>query len=187
MAAELMIAPLNLADAGTVAQAAELLVLGFSDNWPHAWPDAESARAEVHAFGEPDRFCLGAFDKDGRIAGWIGGIEQYDGRVYELHPLVVRPDRQRQGIGEALVRGFERHVVERGGESVILGSDDENDMTSLSGIDLYPEPLKHLQRIRNYKQHPYEFYTRLGYHIVGVVPDANGWGKPDILMAKRLG
>lgn len=24
------------------------------------------------------------------------------------------------------------------------------------------------------------------YHVVGVVPDANGFGKPDILMAKRV-
>jgi aminoglycoside 6'-N-acetyltransferase I len=32
-----------------------------------------------------------------------------------------------------------------------------------------------------------EFYRKLGFVIVGVVPDANGPGKPDILMAKRVG
>jgi hypothetical protein len=26
----------------------------------------------------------------------------------------------------------------------------------------------------------------MGYTIVGVIPDANGLGKPDILMAKRI-
>ena len=31
-----------------------------------------------------------------------------------------------------------------------------------------------------------EFYLRVGFHIVGVIPDANGFGKPDILMAKRI-
>jgi hypothetical protein len=31
-----------------------------------------------------------------------------------------------------------------------------------------------------------EFYQKLGYVIVGVIPDANGFGKPDIFMAKRL-
>jgi aminoglycoside 6'-N-acetyltransferase I len=39
---------------------------------------------------------------------------------------------------------------------------------------------------QNLKNHPFTFYERLGYHIVGVIPDANGIGKPDILMAKRL-
>jgi len=33
---------------------------------------------------------------------------------------------------------------------------------------------------------PFEFYQKCGFVIVGVVPDANGLGKPDILMAKRV-
>jgi aminoglycoside 6'-N-acetyltransferase I len=32
-----------------------------------------------------------------------------------------------------------------------------------------------------------KFYQKLGYVIVGVIPDANGPGKPDIMMAKRVG
>jgi hypothetical protein len=48
-------------------------------------------------------------------------------------------------------------------------------------------PGAHLARIENRRGHPFEFYQKLGYAIVGVVPDANGWGKPDILMAKRVG
>jgi aminoglycoside 6'-N-acetyltransferase I len=44
----------------------------------------------------------------------------------------------------------------------------------------------HIVSIRNLKRHPYEFYQKLGYVIVGVIPDANGPGKPDILMAKSL-
>jgi len=40
--------------------------------------------------------------------------------------------------------------------------------------------------IRNLGRHPYEFYQKLGYVIVGVIPDANGLGKPDILMAKSV-
>ena len=45
---------------------------------------------------------------------------------------------------------------------------------------------EHVARIRNLKGHPYEFYQKLGYVIVGVIPDANGPGKPDIIMARRI-
>ena len=45
--------------------------------------------------------------------------------------------------------------------------------------------LEHLARIENLRGHPYEFYQRLGFSIVGAMPDANGFGKPDIYMAKR--
>jgi len=32
----------------------------------------------------------------------------------------------------------------------------------------------------------FTFYKKLGYKIVNVIPEANGIGKPDILMAKRI-
>ena len=67
-----------------------------------------------------------------------------------------------------------------------LGSDDEDALTSLGGVDLYPNPLDHLAQIKNLHGHPYEFYQKLGFVIVGVMPDANGFGKPDIYMAKRV-
>ena len=34
--------------------------------------------------------------------------------------------------------------------------------------------------------HPFAFYRKLGFVLAGVLPDANGRGKPDIFMAKRL-
>jgi aminoglycoside 6'-N-acetyltransferase I len=60
-------------------------------------------------------------------------------------------------------------------------------MTSLAGADLYPGVLERLGRIENVRRHPFTFYRRLGYEIVGCIPDANGFGKPDIFMAKRIG
>jgi aminoglycoside 6'-N-acetyltransferase I len=43
-----------------------------------------------------------------------------------------------------------------------------------------------IKSIKNLQRHSYEFYQKCGYTIVGVIPDANGIGKPDILMAKRI-
>jgi len=61
----------------------------------------------------------------------------------------VRPDRQRQGIGPALVRDFEERVREPGAIMIWLGTDDVDAQTSLSGIELYPDVLGHATRIRN--------------------------------------
>jgi aminoglycoside 6'-N-acetyltransferase I len=172
-------------DRETVRQAANLLVEGFEKNWPDAWPTEEEALQEVwEALGE-DRICRVALGEDGAVLGWIGGIPSYGGKVWELHPLVVRPDLQRRGIGRALVIDLETRVAERGALTLWLGTDDEADMTTLSGVDLYPDVLGHLANIENLRGHPYEFYLKLGFSIIGAMPDANGWGKPDIYMAKR--
>jgi aminoglycoside 6'-N-acetyltransferase I len=45
---------------------------------------------------------------------------------------------------------------------------------------------EHIAQVRNLRRHPYEFYQRQSYTIGGVIPDANGQGKPDIFMAKSL-
>jgi aminoglycoside 6'-N-acetyltransferase I len=176
---------LATADEETIRQAANLLVEGFEDDWPEGWPTEEEALREVReALGE-GRICRAALGEDGTVLGWIGGIPAYDGKVWELHPLVVRPDLRRRGIGRALVVDLEARVAERGALTLWLGTDDETDMTTLSGVDLYPDVLGHLANIENLRGHPYEFYLKLGFSIIGAMPDANGWGKPDIYMGKR--
>jgi aminoglycoside 6'-N-acetyltransferase I len=169
-----------------IHQAAAMLVEAFKDHWPGAWPDMAAALEEVHESLGEDRISRIAVEDDGTVLGWVGAIKTYNGQVWELHPLVVSPSAQGKGIGRALVEDLEEKVGERGGLTLWLGSDDEDNLTSIGGIDLYPNPLEHLAKIKNLRGHPYEFYQKLGFVIVGVMPDANGFGKPDIFMAKRI-
>jgi aminoglycoside 6'-N-acetyltransferase I len=125
-------------------------------------------------------------DQDDRPTGWIGGIRQYEGHVWELHPLVVAPAFRNKGIGTELVKALEKRVADHGGLTLWLGSDDVNGATTLGGVNLYPEPAKHLAAIKVVGYHPYDFYRKLGFVVTGVMPDANGLGKPDIFMSKRV-
>lgn len=166
-----------------INEVAQIVVDGFKRI---SWPDIPSALAEVEKSFKEQRISRVAIDDDVRALGWIGGIEQYNGHVWELHPLVVKPSEQGRGIGAALVADFERCVLACGGEMVMLGADDETNATSLGGVDLYPDVTQHIRNIKNLNNHQFEFYQKQNYVIVGVIPDANGFGNPDILMAKRL-
>ena len=169
-----------------VQQAAQLLVDAFREHWVDAWPTLEEGLQEVHEMLEVERVCRAAIDEDYNLLGMIGGIPQYDGHVWELHPLAVQPAMQGRGIGKLLVEDLEQQVHLRGGLTVTLGSDDEDNMTSLSNVDLYENLWEKIRDVRNFKRHPYEFYQKLGYVITGIVPDANGIGKPDIIMSKKV-
>jgi aminoglycoside 6'-N-acetyltransferase I len=173
-------------DEHLIHQAAQLLVDAFHEHWPDAWPALDDAKKEVHEMLEAGKICRIAVDEDGTLLGIIGGIPGYEGHVWELHPLAVQPNMQGKGIGRALVEDFEEQVRLKGGLTITLGSDDEDGMTSLSNVDLYENLWDKVKSIRNLKGHPYEFYQKMGYIITGVVIDANGIGKPDIIMSKRV-
>ena len=163
-------------------QAAELLVENFA-----AWPAMEIARAEVSTLLARNRICLVALNEKNDLVGLVGGLPDYDGNVWELHPLVVKKSEQRKGIGKRLVTAIERAAKARGAVTMMLGTDDEIGATTLSGCDLYEDLWLKVRDIASLKPHPYTFYEKCGYTVIGVVPDANGTGRPDILMAKRLG
>ena len=172
-------------DEGLKHQMAQLLVDAFREHWDDAWETFEDGLKEVEEMCEAERICLVAVDGE-RLLGMIGGISGYDGNVWELHPLAVQPGLHGKGIGRVLVNEFEEQVRQRGGLTITLGSDDQDEMTSLSNVDLYENLWDQVKNIQNIKRHPFEFYQKMGYAIIGVMPDANGRGKPDIYMGKRV-
>jgi len=165
-----------------IDQAAALLV----DAFPHWLPTVEMARAEVAEALGIDRICLVA-RAGNEILGWVGAIPGYS-HAWELHPLVVRADVRGMGVGRALVTALEERVRAAGALTLHLGTDDDRSTpgTSAGGVELFPDVLSHAASLRVI-DHPAGFYQRMGFEVVGLIPDANGPGKPDILMAKRVG
>jgi aminoglycoside 6'-N-acetyltransferase I len=71
-------------------------------------------------------------------------------------------------------------VAERGALTLLVGTSDETDRTTLFGADLYDA------KLRSIRSHPLDFYLKVGFTVVGVVPDAEGPGQPTITLAKRV-
>ena len=166
-------------------QMAEILLDGFSDTGTAAWSTIEECQKEAQNSLPQERISRIAVDENSKVLAWTIGDGVYD-VTWELELLVVRRDSKLKRIGRKMLIDFENEVKKRKGTSVFIGSDDENNRTSLGGIELYPDPLEHLAKLRNLGGHPYEFYLKCGYTITGVIPHANGFGKPDIWMTKRL-
>lgn len=164
-------------------QAAQIL----TDSIPIGWPTLQDAIDEIEECLILKNTLLAVIENDIVIA-W-GGIQgnSYNGNVFELHPLAVRSDKRNQGIGRAIVTALEDEARKQGGLTIHLGADDESDdgETSFANVDLYDDlPGK----ISNFRAgtHQSAFYLKLGYKIIGVIPDANGIGKPGINFGKRL-
>ena len=162
-----------------IKEAAELLIACF----PQAYSDC--SLEEMESILDEERIAIMAVEND-RLIGLAGAIPKYGVTAWELHPLAVRSEYRGRGIGSQLVAALEKEVASRGGITLYLGTDDEFGQTSLSDTDLYEDTCEKIKNIKNFKKHPYEFYQKIGYKIVGVIPDANGIGKPDIWMAKRV-
>jgi aminoglycoside 6'-N-acetyltransferase I len=176
---------LSATHSARMEDAARLLHAAFSPLG--AWTTIAEAREEVlDSIGE-DRVSRVAIGTGGAVLGWIGAIREYDGLVWELHPIVVDETWRRRGVGRALVQDLEAILTARGGMTLWAGSDDLAGETSFGGVDLYSALPDAFHSVRSWGHHPLPFYRRLGFHVIGVMPDANGPGRPDIFLGKRLG
>ena len=167
-------------------QMVEILKDGFSDTGTGVWQTINECIETLNDSLKETKISRIAIDDSEQVLAWTIGEEVYTGHTWELELLVVRRNSKLKGIGRTMLKDFEEQVRPRKGTVVFLGSDDENNRTSLGGIDLYPNPMEHAANIKNLSSHPYEFYQKCGYKITGVIPDANGFGKPDIWMTKRI-
>jgi aminoglycoside 6'-N-acetyltransferase I len=108
-------------------------------------------------------------------------------KTWELHPLVIDKQYQNKGIGKLLLKRIEEKAKEKDIIGILLGTDDEMNRTSLSQHEITESNIfDEILNITNLKRHPYEFYQKCGYTIIGIIPNANGLNKPDIWMWKNL-
>ena len=172
-------------DDTAIEQVAALLV-DFSPNRAAAWPDLEAAKDTVEEALEEDSIARVALNDAGNVIGFAAAAPQYS-HAWELHPLVVSRDEQGQGVGRALVADIEELVAAEDGLTLYLGADDLDGSTSLADEELFPDVLDNVQDVQARKRrHPLGFFQRLGYEVVGVIPDANGPGRPDIWLARSV-
>lgn len=173
------------------AAAADILFRAFAAIDNPTWPDMPSAQAEVADCLHTGFIALGLVENSGdRLVAWGGLRPMYGAHTWELHPLVVDPREQGKGYGAELLRHLEGAAAHRGVAGIVLGSDDETASTSLSAVDFehtaVGDAIANIVPRPGRPVHPYRFYQRQGYRIVGVIPDATGPGRPDILMWKPL-
>lgn len=171
--------------AGARDQLSQLTLASAREHSPGWLPDLDAAREEVSDALAPGKVARVLLDRHGAPLGWVAAAPAW-GRLWDLHPLLVAVGEQRRGHGRCLVREIERIAAAAGALTMTLGTSDTTGATSLAGVDLYDDTLARLAGIQALHPHPFAFWRRIGYHIVGVLPDAEGPGKPSITLARRL-
>jgi aminoglycoside 6'-N-acetyltransferase I len=115
MTPPLSIIDFDRTDQHLASQAAQLLVTGFKTHWPAAWPDLDSALKEIDDIVIPANIHRIAVDDNRNVMGWAGALSQYAATTWELHPLVIQPEFQSQGLGICLLNDLEAQVQKKGG------------------------------------------------------------------------
>ncbi len=168
-----------------ISDAAKILFNTFQEINKSSWPTFNSALLEVKDCIKKPNICIGICEND-ILIGWIGLRPMYE-KTWELHPMVISKEYQNKGYGKILINELEEKAKALGIIGIVLGTDDETNRTSISEYEIDGKNIcSEIQNLRNLKRHPFEFYQKCGYKIIGIVPNANGLRKPDIWMWKNL-
>lgn len=169
----------------TIDQAAEVLLKTFSGSGMWVSLDENEAAETVKECTADYNICIG-IKIGNQLIGWAGLRPMYK-KTWELHPVAILPEFQNMGYGKVLLGEIEKRAREKSIIGIVAGSDDETGITSLSRKEITEENiLDEIKNIKNLNKHPYEFYKKCGFFITGIIPNANGYGKPDIYLWKDI-
>jgi aminoglycoside 6'-N-acetyltransferase I len=174
---------LDITDSPTVERLSAITFEAFQENAPEWLPTLEQARKQV--IGADSAGRLGrVFLIDGQPAGWIGVIKRR--HLWEIHPIAVALEHQYNGCGHRLVEDVAAIAKRAGVLTLLAGTSDEVGTTNLFAADLYADPATSIRNIHAIGRSPYRFWENAGFTVVGLIPDAEGRGKPAIQLARRL-
>jgi aminoglycoside 6'-N-acetyltransferase I len=174
---------LDTHDADLVERLTRITFEAFKENAPDWIPTIDLARNQVIAAGRRGRLGRVLMQQDQAI-GWIGVIKGQN--VWEIHPIAVAIEHQYSGVGHLLVEDIARVAKEAGALTLFAGTSDEVGTTNLFGVDLYSNPVDALKTLEAVERNPFKFWENVGFTVVGLMPDAEGLGKPGIHLARRL-
>ena len=170
----------------TIKQAAEILYVTFTGADRNRWlKNQKEAFDEVKECIEKPNICIG-IKTGNELVGWAGIRPMYE-KTWELHPMAIKGEYQGKSYGRMLLKEIEERAYLNGIIGLVVGSDDETNSTSVSEKEINGENIfEAIKNIKNHKCHPFEFYQKCGYSIVGLIPNANGQNKPDIWLWKDI-
>lgn len=177
------ITDLDLSDVALVDRLASVTFAAFREGSPEWLPTLDRARDQVCAAKESGRLGR-VLKQDGQAMGWIGLIKGR--RVWEIHPLAIATNAQGRGYGRRLVEDAAAIATSAGALTLYAGASDETGTTNLFGADLYADPAGSIQTLQASRPSAFRFWQSVGFTVVGLMPDAEGRGKPGIELARRL-
>ena len=178
------IVELDSPDTRTVEQLAQITFDAFRESSPQWLPTMETARRQVLAVVETNQIGKVLVDQDRTPMGWIGLIP--GARVWEIHPIAIAVEHQYKGYGQLLVEDAAAMATNAGALTLFASTSDEVGTTNLFGQNLYDNPALALANLQATGRTPYKFWESAGFTVVGVLPDAEGKGKPSIHLAREL-
>lgn len=171
-------------DDGVVEQVATLLMGGVFAHQSHTWTDKTTALDEIGESFEANHISRVGFDDSGKLLGWAAGYSIYNGYIWQVYPLALTAFNL--DIGHRLLQDFEEQVRAHGGLGILLSIDVELTLPTLHEKDLSTDPWQHIISLQHLDNHRIEFFRQLGFAIVGIIPNAQGRGKPNILLERSV-
>ncbi|HST26258.1 MAG TPA: GNAT family N-acetyltransferase [Gaiellaceae bacterium] len=148
--------PLQIGDAGALHALVEATGV-FT-------PEEIGVACELIDSGEDDDYRLLVAEDQGAVAGYVcWGRALFSDGSWDLYWIAVHPDRQRQGVGGALVAAAEADARAEAGRTMLVETASEPSY----------EPTR-------------RFYERHGYAEVARLPDFYAVGDDKVIYAKRL-